>query len=215
MMVNPDIPIRHVHFNNAGASPSPPDVISAIIEHIHLESLVGGYRAAELKSTNVDGVYASVARLIGAGCSDDDDTSSGFDNAQTETEKIYNPRDEIALVESATVGWTRALYSMLETKERELLATRKTKMTSVEKEEELIILVSEAEYAANLVAAVKFARDHSKYKRFRWKVFAIPSTTTKQSTSGVLNLSHKKSSFFSQFYGLKTIPVQPTQNAYR
>lgn len=180
MMVKPNIPVRHVHFNNAGASPSPPDVTNAIIEHLNLESQMGGYRAAELKSTNVDGVYVSVARLIGAGCIDDDDTSSRFDDAQTET--TYNPRDEIALVESATVGWTRAFYSMLETKERELLATQTTKMSAVEKEEELVILVSEAEYAANLVAAVKFARDHSMYtKRFRWKVFAIPSTTTQQS----------------------------------
>ena len=35
----------------------------------------------------------------------------------------YNVRDEIALVESAAVGWTRVFYSMLETKETELMAT--------------------------------------------------------------------------------------------
>jgi hypothetical protein len=35
-----------------------------------------------------------------------------------------NVRDEIALVESATVGWTRVFYSMLETKETELMATK-------------------------------------------------------------------------------------------
>lgn len=35
----------------------------------------------------------------------------------------YNVRVETALVESATVGWTRVFYSMLETKETELMAT--------------------------------------------------------------------------------------------
>ena len=147
---------------------------------MNLESQVGGYRAAEL--ANVEQVYSSVARLIGAG----DINSNNDDGA--ENAKQYNAREEIAMVESATVGWTRAFYSMLETKERELSKTDKSSTNK-----ELVILVSEAEYAANLVAAVKFARDHTQNSRFSWRVFPIPSSTVKGEggvsiSSGVVDL---------------------------
>ena len=102
--------IRQIHFNNAGASPSPPEVTNTIIQHLQLEVKVGGYHAANL--VNIDKVYSSVARLIGI----DNDTTDNTSQITT-----YNPRDEVALVESATVGWTRVFYSMLETKERELM----------------------------------------------------------------------------------------------
>ncbi|KAL7543403.1 hypothetical protein ACHAXR_012820 [Thalassiosira sp. AJA248-18] len=167
-MASPKKTVRHIHFNNAGDSPSPPKVTNAIVEHINLEAKVGGYRAAEM--ANTEKVYESVARLIGAGPSDSDGVGVGLG-----AEK-YNARDEIALVESATVGWTRAFYSMVETKERELLAQTTGNQKETEKLE-LVILVSEAEYAANLVAAVKFARDHTQSSRFRWRVFPIPSST--------------------------------------
>lgn len=187
MMVNPqNAAVRHIHFNNAGDSPSPPAVTNAIVQHMNLESQVGGYRAAEL--ANVDKVYESVARLIGA--RRDQNNDDGGTDFVVET---YNPRDEIALVESATVGWTRVFYSMLETKERELLKQKKPVMGTDEKEE-VVILVSEAEYAANLVACVKYARDHStQNSRFRWRVFPIPSSTTKcvggaAVSSGVVDL---------------------------
>jgi len=155
---------RHVHFNNAGASPSPPQVLDATIEHMRLESEVGAYRAAELASDKVDRVYTSVAQLIGAGYSNID--GSG-----------YNPRDEIALTESATVSWTRVFYSMLETKEREL--------TSLHHQKEMIILVSEAEYAANCVAAVKFARDHTQLSGIKWRVAGIPSSVITKGTTRI------------------------------
>lgn len=180
--------MRQIHFNNAGDSPSPPEVTTTIIEHIQLESKVGGYRAAELQSDKIDKVYESVAHLICAGCSNNTDNNDGKDNNNTSSlsknNVMYNPKDEIALVESATVGWTRLFYSALETKERELillLDNDNTIATETKKKEhhEMIILVSEAEYAANLVAAVKFARDHNRMynSRFRWRVVSIPSTT--------------------------------------
>jgi len=178
---------RNIHFNNAGDSPSPPEVTNAIFQHITLEAQVGGYRAAQLVS--VDRVYASAAQLIGAGVSDNGGN-------KVDVVKKYNARDEIALVESATVGWTRFFYAALETKERQLVIRSKKKdekSSSMEKEE-LIILVSEAEYAANLVAAVKYARDHSaENSRFRWRVFPIPSSTIENKggtlvRSGVVDL---------------------------
>jgi len=164
---------RHIHFNNAGASPSPPEVTNAIIQHLQLEVEVGGYHAASL--VNIDKVYSSVARLI------------GIDNDNTSQITSYDPRDEIALVESATVGWTRVFYSILETKERELMNLQYQNNNAISnKKKELTILVSEAEYAANLVAAVKFARDHSMYNA--WRVIAIPSTICEGDPTGVIDL---------------------------
>ena len=98
-----------MHFNNAGASPSPQQVLDATIEHMRLESEVGAYRAAELACRKVEKVYKSVAQLIGAGYNNIDSSE-------------YNAREEVALTESATVSWTRVFYSMLETKERELIS---------------------------------------------------------------------------------------------
>ena len=174
--------IRQIHFNNAGASPSPPEVTNTIIQHLQLEVKVGGYHAANL--VNIDKVYSSVARLIGI----DNDTTDNTSQITT-----YNPRDEVALVESATVGWTRVFYSMLETKERELMLLLQHQNNNAisNKKKELVILVSEAEYAANLVAAVKFARDHSIHNRiFQWRVIAIPSTKGGEGdvSTGVIDL---------------------------
>ena len=112
---------QHVHFNNAGASPSPPKVLDAVIKHMRLESEVGAYRAAELVSDELDEVYSSAAKLIGAVDDEYEDDNDGFSERNADN---YNARDEIALVESATVGWTRVFYSMLETKERELISNQ-------------------------------------------------------------------------------------------
>ncbi|KAL7496644.1 hypothetical protein ACHAWT_005116 [Skeletonema menzelii] len=166
---------RQVHFNNAGASPSPKLVIDTTIEHMRLESEVGAYRAAELACDKVERVYKSVAQLIGAG-----NNIGGFE---------YNARNEIALTESATVSWTRVFYSMLERKERELMPRQD--------KQEMIILVSEAEYAANVVAAVKFARDHTKLTGVKWRVVGIPSSfitngSTRIST-GIVDLESLRS----------------------
>ncbi len=170
---------RQVHFNNAGASPSPPQVLDATIEHMRLESEVGAYRAAELACDKADRVYTSVAQLIGAGHNNDD-----IDGSE------YNARNEIALTESATVAWTRVFYSMLETKERELISSKHRK-------QEMIILVSEAEYAANVVAAVKFARDHTQLSGVKWRVVGIPSSViikgTTTTSTGVVDLDSLQS----------------------
>ena len=155
--------VRHIHLNNAGDSPMPQEVVRAIVEHTELEAQVGGYRAAEIAAERLDQVYLSISRLIGAPNQD--------------------PRDEIALVESATVAWTRAFYSMMETKEKELL-----RMPSPP-QKELFILVSEVEYAANVVAAVRFARDHSIINaRFKWKVLRMPSSVSDGRKTGRVDL---------------------------
>ena len=77
-----------IHLNNAGASLMSQPVLDAQIAHLKLEATIGGYEARAHRTKNIDGVYNSVAKLIGA-------------NA-----------DEIAIVENATVGWAMAFYAI-------------------------------------------------------------------------------------------------------
>ncbi|MGI4941766.1 MAG: aminotransferase class V-fold PLP-dependent enzyme [Janthinobacterium lividum] len=80
--------LNRVHLNNAGAGLMPKPVLDAMVEHLRLEAGIGGYEAAGQSADRLDGVYDSVARLIGA------------------------HRDEIALTENATVAWQMAFYSL-------------------------------------------------------------------------------------------------------
>jgi len=63
-------------------------VIDATIDHLTLESRIGGYEAADAAEEFIEGTYDAVARLIGA------------------------RRDEIAIVENATRAWDMAFYSI-------------------------------------------------------------------------------------------------------
>ena len=54
------------HFNNAGSSLPPRQVLDAAIEHLQLEAQIGGYEAADLAHDKVGSVYDAVAALIGA-----------------------------------------------------------------------------------------------------------------------------------------------------
>jgi selenocysteine lyase/cysteine desulfurase len=90
-------------------------VLDAMIAYLQREVAIGGYEVAAEMAPRLDGVYDSVARLIGA------------------------RRDEIALMENATVAWQMAFYS---------LAFRPGDR----------ILTARAEYAANYVAFLQVAR---------------------------------------------------------
>ena len=68
------------HLNNAGAGLMPTPVVEAMIGYLLREAEIGGYETADETAARLDGVYDSVARLIGAA------------------------RDEIALTENATVA---------------------------------------------------------------------------------------------------------------
>lgn len=76
------------HLNNAGAALSPSVVTEAMIEHLRAEQRLGGYEAAAAATDAIDGVYDSVAGLIGA------------------------DRDEIAMAENATRAWDMAFYGL-------------------------------------------------------------------------------------------------------
>jgi selenocysteine lyase/cysteine desulfurase len=74
--------------NHAGTSPAPWSVTERVLQHLELEQNLGGYAVAALVEDEVQQVYQSAAKLIHA-----------------------NP-SQIALVESATVAWTPAFYSL-------------------------------------------------------------------------------------------------------
>lgn len=53
-----------IHFNNAGASLMPTPVVEAMTEYITLESVTGGYEAADLKADEMERFYDSMAKLL-------------------------------------------------------------------------------------------------------------------------------------------------------
>jgi cysteine desulfurase/selenocysteine lyase len=118
-----------IHLDNAGASLMPRCVLDTQVEHLQLEAAVGGYEAERLENKRIEAVYDSVARLINCG------------------------RDEVAIVENATVGWMMAFYSIpFKRGDR--------------------ILTAEAEYASNYLAYLQVAREHGVV------VETIPSTAS-------------------------------------
>ncbi|HWM10669.1 MAG TPA: aminotransferase class V-fold PLP-dependent enzyme [Solirubrobacteraceae bacterium] len=81
--------VRHAHhLNAAGCSLASEATLRAVTEHLELEARAGGYEAAAAVRPRLEAVYEAAAALLGA-----------------------NPH-EIALVESATVGWRRAIDAL-------------------------------------------------------------------------------------------------------
>jgi selenocysteine lyase/cysteine desulfurase len=76
------------HFNNAGASLMPAPVIDAMRGYLDAEVSFGGYETARKRSNQIEGVYGSLATLLGAN------------------------RHEIALADNATRAWNMLFYSM-------------------------------------------------------------------------------------------------------
>jgi selenocysteine lyase/cysteine desulfurase len=75
------------HLNNAGSSLVSRPVFDTVMDYLRREEEIGGYEAAEEASDRLEGVYSSVARLIGAA------------------------PNEIALAESGSRAWAMAVYS--------------------------------------------------------------------------------------------------------
>ena len=110
--------VRHrAHLDNAGAALMARPVLDAMTGYLQREAEIGGYEAAAEQAERLDGVYASVARLIGA------------------------QREEIALLENATVAWQLAFYSL-----------------AADFQPGDRVLTTRAEYAANYVAYLQTAR---------------------------------------------------------
>ena len=76
-----------IHFNNAGAALMPRPVVARMTSYLEHEAVIGGYEAEAEAEPELEAVYDSLARLLGAA------------------------RDEIAVCENATRAWDMAFYS--------------------------------------------------------------------------------------------------------
>lgn len=65
-----------IHFNNAGASLMSQPVMDALLQHIQLEAITGGYEAADLQAKEIAGFYESTAQLLNGKASNIAFTSS-------------------------------------------------------------------------------------------------------------------------------------------
>ena len=120
---------RVLHFNNAGSSLMPRAVLDAQVEHLRLEAAIGGYEAAARAKPAVTRCYDAIAEMLNCG------------------------RDEVALVENATVAWDMAFHAFdFRPGDR--------------------ILTAEAEYASNYIAFLKVAKSHGV------EVVVVPSDAT-------------------------------------
>lgn len=106
------------HLNNAGSALPPSIVVDTQVAHLQREAEIGGYEAHAEAADRVDGVTASVARLMNV------------------------PLEQVALVESATVAWDRALQAIVHSEPLEP-GDR--------------ILVASAEYASNVLPLLQVA----------------------------------------------------------
>ncbi|MCP4083542.1 MAG: aminotransferase class V-fold PLP-dependent enzyme [Actinomycetia bacterium] len=77
-----------IHLLAAGSALMARPVITAVKDHLDLEVQIGGYEAHARQRDQLEGVYDSVATLVGGRA------------------------DEIALVENATVAWCQAFYAL-------------------------------------------------------------------------------------------------------
>jgi len=106
------------HLNNAGSALPPSVVTDTVVEHLRREELIGGYEAHAEAVDRIEAVRDSAAALVGA-----------------------RPH-QIALLESATHAWARALLAIV---------------YSRPVDEGDRILVSSSEYASNVVPLMQLA----------------------------------------------------------
>ncbi len=122
---------RVVHLNNCGAGLMPTPVLDAVVEHLSLEAEIGGYEAEARAAAAIERSYDAIAELLNSG------------------------RDEIAIVENATVAWDMAFYGM-----------------RFEKGDR--ILTAAAEYASNYIAYLQVQ------KRSGVEIQVVPDDETGQ-----------------------------------
>ncbi len=85
-----------IHFNNAGASLMPDVVTRAIVEHLELESQIGGYEASALRAEAIQQFYVLAGKLINCDGSNIAFTASATDSFTRALSAIpFRPGDVI------------------------------------------------------------------------------------------------------------------------
>ena len=79
---------HRIHLNNAGAALMPRPVLDAVLEHLELESEIGGYEAAAARTAEIQEAYREVEGLVSA------------------------PEGTVAFVENATAAFIQALSAI-------------------------------------------------------------------------------------------------------
>ena len=77
-----------IHLNNCGAGLMPQPVLDAVVTHLRREAEIGGYEAAREADGAIENSYDAIAALLNC------------------------RREEIAVVENATVAWDMAFYGL-------------------------------------------------------------------------------------------------------
>lgn len=107
------------HFNAAGAALPSVDVVSAVVDHLHLEERLGGYEAAAAMRECSDAVYDSAAALIGASAHE----IAIFDSASTGLRVLMDalrPARGDRIVASSTTYVSHALQLMTLAREQDV-----------------------------------------------------------------------------------------------
>jgi cysteine desulfurase / selenocysteine lyase len=106
-----------IHFNNAGASLPPNQVVETVIHYLNEEAAQGGYEIEYKYREQLENVYQLIARLIHA------------------------EKDEVAIVENASMAWGLA-FNGIEFKKGD------------------VIITSEMEYVTNLLGFLNAEQTH-------------------------------------------------------
>lgn len=102
-----------IHFNNAGASLPPQQVLDAITNHLQLEAITGGYEAADLKATEVIGFYDVTAQLLNCKATNIAFTSSATNSFARALSCIpFQPGDSILLANEDYISNQLAFLSL-------------------------------------------------------------------------------------------------------
>lgn len=94
-----------VHFNNAGASLPPDVVVDTVVNYLYEEASQGGYETEAQYQQQLDNTYSLIARLINA------------------------DKDEIAVVENASVAWGLA-FNAIDFKPGDVIITSEMEYTT-------------------------------------------------------------------------------------
>lgn len=108
---------QKIHFNNAGASLPPDVVVDTVIDYLREEAALGGYEIEFKYREQLENTYSLIARLINA------------------------DKDEIAIVENASIAWGLAFNGITFNAGDE-------------------IITSEMEYVTNVIAFLNVQKTH-------------------------------------------------------